>query len=130
MAEIRPDRRYTKTHEWIKMDGDVAVVGITDFAQEQLQDIVFAELPEVGQHVAAEEACAAVHSSKAVADVMAPLAGEVVDINGPLDERPELANEQPFDDGWLFKLRPDDAAATASLMDAEAYRAHCEAEEH
>lgn len=116
-------RRYTKDHEWIDHDGAVAVVGITDHAQEQLGDVVFVDLPEAGRAVEAEEAMAVVESVKAASDVYAPVAGEVVEVNEALADNPALVNEAAEGDGWFVKLKPADPAALEGLMDEAAYRA-------
>ena len=116
-------RRYTKDHEWIDHDGETAAVGITDHAQEQLGDVVFVDLPEVGRAVEAEEAMAVVESVKAASDVYAPIAGEIVEVNEALADNPALVNEAAEGDGWFVKLKPADAAALDGLMDEAAYRA-------
>lgn len=116
-------RRYTKDHEWIDPEGDAALVGITDHAQEQLGDVVFVDLPEVGRTVEAEEAMAVVESVKAASDVYAPIAGEIVAVNEALADNPALVNEAAEADGWFVKLKPADAAALDGLMDEAAYRA-------
>jgi len=116
-------RRYTKDHEWIDHDGETAAVGITDHAQEQLGDVVFVDLPEVGRAVEAEEAMAVVESVKAASDVYAPIAGEIVAVNEALADNPALVNEAAEGDGWFVKLKPADAAALEGLMDEAAYRA-------
>ena len=116
-------RRYTKDHEWIDHDGAAAAVGITDHAQEQLGDVVFVDLPEVGRTVEAEEAMAVVESVKAASDVYAPIAGEIVEVNEALADNPALVNEAAEGDGWFVKLKPADAAALDGLMDEAAYRA-------
>jgi glycine cleavage system H protein len=116
-------RHYTKDHEWIDHDGEVAVVGITDHAQEQLGDVVFVDLPDTGRAVEAEEAMAVVESVKAASDVYAPVAGEVVEVNEALADNPALVNEAAEGDGWFIKLKPADPAALDGLMDEAAYRA-------
>jgi glycine cleavage system H protein len=116
-------KRFTKEHEWIELDGDVATVGITSHAQEQLGDITFVELPEVGRTVAPGDAFAVVESVKAASDVYAPVAGEVVAVNDRLEENPELVNEAAEADGWFAKIRPSDPAALETLMDREGYDA-------
>jgi glycine cleavage system H protein len=116
-------KRFTKEHEWIELDGDVATVGITAHAQEQLGDITFVELPEVGRQVSAGDAFAVVESVKAASDVYAPVAGEVVEINAALDESPELVNEAAEEKGWFAKIRPSDPAALEALMDRQGYDA-------
>lgn len=114
-------KRFTKEHEWIELDGDVATVGITAHAQEQLGDITFVELPEVSRTVAAGDAFAVVESVKAASDVYAPVAGDVVEVNGALDEKPELVNEAAEGEGWFAKIRPSDPSVLDGLMDREAY---------
>ena len=116
-------RRYTKDHEWIDHDGETAVVGITDHAQEQLGDVVFVDLPDTGRTVEAEEAMAVVESVKAASDIYAPIAGEIVEVNETLAENPALVNEAAEGDGWFIKLKPADAAELEGLMDEAAYRA-------
>jgi glycine cleavage system H protein len=126
---IPADRKYSKEHEWVRLEGDVATVGITDFAQEQLTDIVFVELPEVGRKVAAGDPTAVLESVKSVSDVYAPLAGEVVEVNKALETHPEQVNESPYDAGWLFKLKTA-GALPAELMDGPAYQAFLDRQEH
>lgn len=118
--------RFTRDHEWVRADGDHLVVGITDYAQDALGDIVFVDLPEAGRRAAAGEALAEVESTKTVAQVMAPVAGEVVAVNGDLRDHPETVNTDPFGAGWFLRLRPDDPAAPEALMDEAAYRAYVE----
>ncbi|MEO1106110.1 MAG: glycine cleavage system protein GcvH [Pseudomonadota bacterium] len=114
-------KQFTKEHEWVEIDGDVATVGITTHAQEQLGDITFVELPEVGRTVSAGDAFAVVESVKAASDVYAPFAGEVVAVNAALDEKPELVNEAAEGEGWFAKIRV--AATPEGLMDQAAYDA-------
>lgn len=122
MSEIPAELKYTKTHEWVRREGeDNWTVGITDHAQELLGDVVYVELPEVGATVRAGGECMVVESVKAASDVYAPVAGEVVEVNSLLMDRPELINQEPYGDGWLFRLRPDDPAALDSLLDAKGY---------
>ena len=116
------DRRYSKDHEWIAVDGEVALVGITDFAQKELGDIVYVELPPNGQRVKAGDVLGTIESVKAVSEILAPVAGTVVDANQELDGKPEAVNEDPHGSGWYCKLRLADAAEVDSLLDAEAYR--------
>ncbi|MCS7059466.1 MAG: glycine cleavage system protein GcvH [Meiothermus sp.] len=97
--------KYTKTHEWVRLEGDVAVVGITDFAQDALGDVVYVELPAVGRKVAAGEAVAVVESVKTASDIYAPLEGEILEVNSALSDKPELVNQSPYGEGWLFKMR-------------------------
>jgi glycine cleavage system H protein len=122
---IPEDLRYTDAHEWIRVaEGGTVRVGITDYAQRQLGDVVFVQLPEVGQHIATGDAVGEVESTKSVSDLFAPLAGEVVAVNEALADEPELVNSSPYDSGWMFDLRPADPApqSLAGLLDAAAYR--------
>ncbi|RAI59743.1 glycine cleavage system protein GcvH [Roseicella frigidaeris] len=124
MSELK----FTKDHEWVRQDGDAAVIGITDHAQNALGDVVFVELPEVGREVAAGEACAVVESVKAASDVYAPIAGRVVEVNAALAEDPALINQDPVGQGWFFKLEPKDPAEIAALLDEAAYARFVESE--
>jgi glycine cleavage system H protein len=117
------DLRYTPDHEWVRVEGGRARVGITDFAQDALGDVVFVQLPEVGASVAAGESCGEVESTKSVSDVFAPLAGTVVQINDDLGESPERLNSDPYGEGWLYVLELGEGADPSSLLDAAAYRA-------
>ena len=117
---------YTKEHEWIRVEGDTATVGITDFAQGQLGDIVFVEVPEAGRQVDQGGDAAVVESVKAASDVYAPVSGEVVEGNAALAETPDLVNSDPEGEGWFFKLRLSDPSQLDGLMDADAYRAFCD----
>jgi glycine cleavage system H protein len=123
-----PDTKYTTSHEWVRLEGDVATVGITDHAQTALGDVVFVELPEVGREVDANEACAVVESVKAASDVYAPVAGRVVEANGRLSEDPGLINRDPAGDGWFYKLEVADAAALDELMDEAGYQRFVESQ--
>ena len=118
--------RYTKDHEWIRLEGDVAVVGISDHAQEQLGDIVFVELPEIGKKVAKGDEAAVVESVKAASEVFAPVGGEVVAVNEALSDGPAAVNEAAEGAGWILKLKPDNAADLNQLMDEGAYKAFLE----
>jgi len=118
--------RFTRDHEWVRPDGDQWVVGITDYAQDSLGDIVFVDLPEAGRQVAAGEDVAEVESTKTVASVMAPVAGEVTAVNAELPDRPETVNADPYGAGWFFRLRPADPAGLATLMDEAGYRTYVE----
>ncbi len=121
--------RYARSHEWVSAPEEgVVTVGISDFAQDQLGDVVFVELPDVGRQVTAGEALAVVESVKTASDINAPLAGEVVAVNEALEDAPEAINEAPYEGGWLFKLRVDDAAAWDGLLDAAGYEAVAEAD--
>jgi len=118
MSELR----YSKEHEWVRVDGDVATIGITDYAQEQLGDVVFVELPEVGKAVAAGKEAAVVESVKAASEVYAPVDGEVVAVNAKLADEPALVNQSPTGDGWFMKVRLKDPKQVAALMDEARYR--------
>ena len=120
------DTRYTREHEWVRLEGDTATIGITDYAQEQLGDVVFAELPDVGREVDAGESCAVVESVKAASDVYAPLAGKVLEANQAIVEDPSLVNRDPEGDGWFFKLELADPGEFESLMDEDEYTAFLE----
>ena len=116
--------KYTVDHEWIALEGDVATVGITQHAQEELTDIVFVELPEIGRECEEEEGIAVVESVKAASDIYAPVAGEIVGANEALEADPALVNTDPHGEGWIFKIKVSDLAEVAALMDADAYNAH------
>jgi glycine cleavage system H protein len=115
------DRVYTEDHEWVRLEGEHCVIGITDFAQHELGDVVFVELPELGRQVTAHSEIGTIESVKAVADLFTPIAGEVVAVNALTTDTPELLNEDPHGQGWLVRLRPNDPAALEGLMDAAAY---------
>ena len=117
---------YTEEHEWVRVEGDVATVGVTDFAQGQLGDVVFVEIPEAGRQVSKGGEAAVVESVKAASDVYAPVSGEVVDGNNALVEDPSLVNTDPEGEGWFFKLRLSDPSELEELMDAEAYKSFCD----
>ena len=121
--EFPEDLKYSREHEWVLVEGKVATVGITDFAQDKLGDIVFVELPAVGDKVTKDEAMGVVESVKAVSDVYAPVSGVVVEINDDLPDSPDMINEDPYGDGWMIKLKID-PAALKGLMDAAAYAKH------
>ena len=114
--------RFTKDHEWVRLDGDLAVVGITDYAQSQLGDVVYVELPEIGRHLVKDKEAAVVESVKAASDVYAPVSGEVVEINDALAADPAKVNADPMGGGWFIKLRPADPKQLDDLMDEAAYR--------
>jgi len=120
--EVRKDLKYTKSHEWIKIKDDIAVVGITDHAQAELTDIVFAELPEIGKEVKKDDELCVVESVKSVSEIYAPVSGKVVKVNEKLEDSPEIINESPYDDGWLVELEISDKSEVDSLLDAEAYK--------
>jgi len=112
---------YTKDHEWAKVEGDTATVGITDYAQEQLGEVVFVELPKVGKDFGVHKELAVVESSKAASDVYCPVAGKVTEVNGELESQPELVNKDCYGDGWLCKLKITDKGSLSNLMDAKKY---------
>ncbi|HQK99128.1 MAG TPA: glycine cleavage system protein GcvH [Smithellaceae bacterium] len=125
------DRLYSKDHEWVQSQADgSAVVGITDYAQEMLTDIVFVELPDVGRVVAKGEAMAVVESVKSVSDVYAPLGGEIIDVNRALEDKPELINSDAFGEGWIAKIQPADPEEMAALLSAVDYDALIQQEKH
>jgi len=124
-VQIPQDLRYADNHEWVRLEADGAVtIGISDFAQDALGDIVFIDLPVVGRKVAAGEAFGEVESTKSVSDVYAPVAGTIVAVNGALVDTPELVNSDPYGAGWFILLRPDDPGSIDGLMDAAAYTGH------
>lgn len=130
MSEIPGDLKFMKSHEWVRVEGDGKVtVGISDHAQAQLGDLVYVELPAVGDHFDAASACAVVESVKAASDIYAPVAGTVVAVNEVLNDTPETVNEDAFGEGWLFTLEIDDAGQLDGLLDADAYGEMVEAEE-
>jgi len=115
------DRKYTKEHEWIKIDGDIATIGITDFAQDQLTDVVFVELPEVGKLIEQNGNLCVVESVKSVSDIFSPISGEIVEVNKALENSPELVNHEPFEGGWIAKLKINNEAELDKLMITEEY---------
>lgn len=126
---VLTDRRYTDSDEWVKAEDGVAVVGITDYAQKKLRDIVGVELPETGRRVRKGEAVAAIESIKAAADVYAPVSGEVVEVNERLLDEPELLNRDPYGEGWMFKIRMDDPGELEELLTPEQYAERIKREE-
>jgi glycine cleavage system H protein len=118
--------RYTREHEWIRLEGDIATIGISDYAQEQLGDVVYVELPKIGKVFEKGAEAAVVESVKAASDIFAPVAGEVVEINEALDAEPGAVNASPEGDGWFMKIKVANAADIADLMDADAYEAFLE----
>jgi len=117
------DIRFTEDHEWVRIEGDVAMVGITEYAQEQLGDIVFVELPEVGAAISQGDEAAVIESVKAASDIYAPISGEVGQVNGALDADPAIVNQDAQGDGWLFTMSISDAGELDNLMEADAYEA-------
>ncbi len=118
------DLHYAKSHEWVRLDGDIATIGISDHAQEELTDVVFVELPALGRHVDAGDPTAVVESVKAASDIYAPIGGEIVEVNPEVETDPSLVNTDPYGRGWIFKLKVKHAADVSSLLDATAYNAH------
>ena len=128
---IPAELRYTESHEWVRANNDGTVtVGITDHAQDALGDVVYVELPEVGTHMDAQGEIAVVESVKAASDIYAPIAGTVIAVNEVLDDTPETVNQDPYGDGWFFRLQPDDAGELNRLLDADGYAEVCANDEH
>ncbi|MBT8116416.1 MAG: glycine cleavage system protein GcvH [Gammaproteobacteria bacterium] len=131
MSNIPVELKYSKSHEWARMNDDGSVtVGISDSAQDQLGDMVFIEVPEVGQSVDAGEACAVVESVKAASDVYSPVAGEILEVNEGLADSPETVNQDAYGEGWLFRVQPGNAGALDSMMDSNSYAGFLESEAH
>jgi glycine cleavage system H protein len=118
---IPADLRYTKDHEWIRISGKTAIVGITDFAQGELGDVVFVEIETLGDHIEKGEPFGTIEAVKTVSDLFMPLSGKVIDINGDINDSPDLVNKDPYGEGWLIKVEIDDAAQADELMDAAKY---------
>lgn len=129
MSNIPKTLRYSKTHEWVRKEEDIVVVGITDHAQSMLGDLVYVELPEIDSYFEHGQECAVVESVKAAADIYSPVAGEIVEINDAVIENPHLVNEDPYGQGWLFKLRPFDGDV-AELLSSVEYVQHVASEAH
>ncbi|MDB6057233.1 MAG: glycine cleavage system protein [Verrucomicrobiales bacterium] len=121
MSNVPGDLKFAKSHEWVRVSGDIATVGISDHAQHELTDVVFAEVPQVGRKVKAGEATAVVESVKTASDVYAPVSGEIVEANGDLGSNPELVNKDPYGKGWFFKVKLSNPTELISLMDPTAY---------
>ncbi len=115
------DRKYSKEHEWIKIDGNIVTIGITDYAQDQLTDIVFVELPDVGKQIEQNGNLCVVESVKSVSDVFSPISGEIVEVNKALENSPELVNKEPFEGGWIAKLKLENETELDKLMTTEEY---------
>lgn len=122
MSNIPVDLMYSKSHEWVRLDGDIATIGITDHAQEELGDIVYASMPTIGRMIAADDVFGTVESVKAVSDLYSPLTGEVVDVNAALEDDQSSINNDPYSAAWMIRLRITDMAQMESLMSADAYR--------
>lgn len=127
--KVPADLKYTQTDEWIRVDGDEAVVGITDYAQDHLSDLVFVELPKVGEHFEKGKAFGVVESVKAAADINLPVSGEIIAVNSALQDAPETINADPYGEGWIVRIKIADPAELNDLMDAAAYEAYCASRE-
>lgn len=125
MAKILEGLRYSESHEYVKIEGDCAVVGITDFAQEQLGNVVYVDVPEVGDEVTAGETFGAVESTKAASDLVCPVSGEIVEVNEALEDEPELVNKDAFGEGWIIKVKLTNLEEVEQLLDAKGYEAVC-----
>ena len=124
-----PDNlKYNESHEWVKPENDIATIGITDYAQSEIQDIVYVELPEVGTQLTHKTEFGVIESVKAAFDLYAPVSGEVIEVNETLLDAPEQVNESPYDDGWFLKIKMTDPSELDNLLDADGYQAHIEAE--
>ena len=130
MTTTPEDSRYAKSHEYVHLEGDVATIGITDYAQKELGDVVFVELPTVGSQLEAADELGSIESVKAVSELFAPVTGEVVEVNEALKEKPELVNTDPYGDGWMIKVKLSDATEFDELMSAEEYEEYVETESH
>ncbi len=120
--EVRDGLYYSKEHEWVRVEGDIAVVGITDYAQDSLGDVVFVDLPQIGREVKAGEATAVVESVKAASDVYSPVSGQIIEVNSALSSSPELVNQSPYDEGWFFKVKLSDPNEVNSLLSPKDYQ--------
>ncbi|HEY7776780.1 MAG TPA: glycine cleavage system protein GcvH [Kineobactrum sp.] len=129
MSQTPSELKYASSHEWARLEEDGTItIGISDHAQEALGDVVFVELPELGDRLAAGDEAGVVESVKAASDIYAPVSGEVIAINEALEDEPETVNSDPYNDGWFFRLRPDDTSELENLLGAEDYAEHCEEE--
>jgi glycine cleavage system H protein len=124
MSQVPSELKYSKEHEWVRVDGNKAYIGITDFAQAELGDIVFVELPEVGAQISANQTFGTVESVKTVSDLFAPVAGKVVEVNASLVDAPEHVNHSPYGDGWMIVIELNDESELATLLDASGYESH------
>ena len=129
MSNVPSELKFLSSHEWVSVDGDVATVGVSDHAQELLGDLVFVELPEVGATVSAGDSVAVIESVKAASDTYAPVSGEIVEVNEELEDSPERINDDPYGDGWMYRVKMDDAAEVNDLLDADSYSDSIEDEE-
>src|SRR5437762_4128197 len=121
MAKVPSDLKYAKSHEWVRVAGDIATIGITDHAQHELTDVVFVELPEVGRKIKAGDACAVVESVKTASDIYSPMGGEVTEVNKALADNPSLVNSEPYAGGWFFKIKLESAGEANALLTPEQY---------
>lgn len=128
MSKTPGELRYASSHEWVRVEGDIAIIGITDHAQEALGDLVYVELPDVGDVVAAGDEAGVVESVKAASDIYAPVSGEIIEVNEALNDSPEIINEDPYVEGWMYKIRIKDEAELDDLLSAQDYDAQVEAE--
>ena len=123
MSSIPSDLKYTKSHEWVRVSGDTATIGITDYAQHELTDIVFVELPDVGENIKSGEACAVVESAKAANDIYSPVSGVILETNRPIVDDPASVNSEPYDSGWFFKIKFSNPAELKALLSPAKYKA-------
>jgi glycine cleavage system H protein len=123
MSKIPPDLKYTKSHEWVRVSGDTATVGITDHAQHELTDIVFVELPDIGKKIKSGDACAVVESVKTASDIYSPVSGEILETNKSVVDGPALVNSEPYAGGWFFKIKLSNPAELDALLSPEQYKA-------
>jgi len=121
MSNVPSELKFLSTHEWVEVNGDVATVGVSDHAQELLGDLVFVELPEVGSSVSAGDSIAVIESVKAASDTYAPVSGEVIEINDELEDSPERINDDPYGDGWMYRIKMEDPDEVGDLLDPDAY---------
>lgn len=128
MSQLPEELKYADSHEWARLDGDIVTVGITDHAQDALGDVVYVELPEVGDELSAGDEAGVVESVKAASDIYTPVSGEIVEVNSALEDAPETINDEPYDAGWMFKVRVNDVAELESLLSAADYQAQVEVE--
>ncbi len=125
--EIKDELKYSKDHEWTRIEGDIVVVGITDYAQNSLHEITYVEVPEVGATVKANGECGLIESMKASSEIFSPLSGEVIEVNEALEDAPELVNESPYEEGWIYKMKPSSLESElADLMDGKGYKKYIE----
>lgn len=127
---VPKDYKYTRTHEWVKVDGDTVTVGLTDYAQNELGDITYLELPEPGETLGQSDSFGVIESVKAASDIYMPVTGEVIEGNGEVEDAPEMVNTSPFENAWLIKVRISDTSELDGLMDAEAYEKYLEEVQH